>query len=147
MARGNPDAPALEKKALEGLLRLQCTRDEVMLFFGLKSKTSLIDWIKANYNGCTFEEISQQYGFQGKVGLKRQAYERAKKSDAVLIFLLKSELHMREDAPAQVEDCSKYTNDLIKSIDRAARAVSGRTDLVAGLPDKKDGEEDTGNEF
>lgn len=137
MAKGNPDAPALDKKAFEGLLRLQCTRDEVMLFFGLKSKTSLVDWVKSNYGGCTFEEIAQQYNFQGKIGLKRQAYERAKKSDSVLIFLLKSELHMSEDAPAQPEDNSKYTNELMKSIDKAAKTVTNRTDLIAGIPTRK----------
>lgn len=137
MAKGNPNAPKLEKNAFEGLLRLQCTRDEVMLFFGLKSKTSLIDWIKSNYDGCTFEELQQQYGFQGRIGLKRQAYQRAMKSDSVLIFLLKSELHMSEDAPAQAEDNSKYTSELMKSIDKAVKAMSNRTDLIAGIPTQK----------
>lgn len=138
MAKGNPNAPKLEKNAFESLLRLQCTRDEVMLFFGLKSKTSLIDWVKANYEGCTFEELQQQYGFQGRIGLKRQAYQRATKSDSVLIFLLKSELHMSEDAPATSDDNGKYTSELMKSIDKAAKAVSSRADLIAGIPTRKE---------
>lgn len=138
MGKGNPNAPKLEKNAFEGLLRLQCTREECMVFFGIKSKTALVNWVKENYGGLTFEEVQQQYGFQGRIGLKRQAYQRAQKSDSVLIFLLKSELHMREDAPAQTEDNSKYTNELMKAIDKAAKAVSSRTDLIAGLPTRKE---------
>lgn len=144
--KANPNAPKLEKNAFEGLLRLQCTREEVLCFFGIKSKTALVDWVKANYGGLTFEEVQQQYGLQGKIGLKRQAYQRAQKSDSVLIFLLKSELHMREDAPAQTEDNSKYTNELMKSIDKAVRAVNNRTDLIAGIPIPKNGMEVTADE-
>lgn len=137
MAKSNPNAPKLEKPAFEGLLRLQCSREEVMTFFGLKSKTSLVDWVKENY-GVTFEEVKQQYGLQGKIGLKRQAYQRALKSDTVLIFLLKSELHMNENSPATPEDDgNSYTNDLVKSIDRATKALSHRADLIAGLPNKE----------
>lgn len=145
-ARNNPNVPKLERKSFEGLLRLQCTREEVMTFYGLKSKTTLIDWVKENYGGCTFEDVKLQYSLQGRIGLKRRAYQRAEQSDAVLIFLLKSELHMSENAPLITEnESNRYTNDLVKSIDRATKALSGRTDLMAGIPSQKDttGEEMT----
>ena len=139
MSNKNPSYPELNKASFETLLRLQFTREEVLVYFG-KSKTSLIEWIKKEYEGRTFEDIKQCCMMQTQVRLKTTAFKLAEKNPAVMIFLLKSICRMTEDPPAQIEEKDKNVISFTNSIKIATKALAS-TDIsqyIAGLPDKKD---------
>jgi hypothetical protein len=143
MQKDNEGYPVIDKASLESLLRLQCTRQEVISFYG-SSKTALIRWIKKNYDGKTFEELQQQFALQGQVSLRRKAFQMAEKQPSVMIFLLKSVCHLSEEPAAQQDPSAEKNvsafNDAIKT---AARAITDCAGLVAGLPSKNppEGEE------
>lgn len=152
MARKHPKAdtnvepvvgkPVLNKENLEGLLEIQCTREEVMAFFGFKSKTYLQKWIKQNYDGQTFEQLQAQCGVRGQASLRRMAFQVAEKQPAVLIFLLKSMCHLHEEQVVTIDTDDKQVNAFMASVKTASKAIENCTNLVAGLPAREDdGEE------
>lgn len=132
--------PEISKESLQSLLEIQCTRDEVMRFYGFKSKNPLQTWVKANYDGRTFEEVKQMYSTGGQISLRRRAYEVAEKQPALMIFLLKSVCHM-SDEPTVTEDTDDHNvSAFLSSIRTASKAISNCDDLIAGLPKKEDDE-------
>lgn len=134
--------PVLNRENLEGLLEIQCTREEVMSFFGFKSKTYLQKWIKDNYEGQTFEQLSQQFKVKGQASLRRLAFQVAEKQPAVLIFLLKSMCHLHDEQVVTVNTDDRQVNAFMASVKTASKAISNCTNLVAGLPAKEGDEEE-----
>lgn len=139
--KDTPNKPEIDKETFESLMEIHASREEVMRFYGYKSKTPLIEWIKANYDGRTFEEVRGHFDIQLKVSLKRKAFELAEKNPTVMIFLLKTVCGMSDNAPQAHEndDQNEPTKKLISAINAASRALS-KTDissLIAGLPHKE----------
>ena len=134
--KDTPNKPEIDKETFESLLEIQATRAEIMKFYGYKSKSSLIEWVKRNYEGMTFEQVQQQHSIKGIVSLKRRAFELAEKNPSLMIFLLKSVCGMSETPCSSSEEDNEPQRQLIAAIDRASKALSrADTDsLIAGMP-------------
>ncbi len=143
----NSAYPELNKASFETLLRLQFTREEVLVYFG-KSKTGLIEWVKKEYEGRTFEDIKQMCTMQTQVRLKSTALKMSEKNPAVMIFLLKSICRMSDETPAQTENNDKNVISFTNSIKIATKALASadNSPYIAGLPDKTNDNIDNKNQ-
>lgn len=146
MSNKNPSYPELNKASFETLLRLQFTREEVLVYFG-KSKTSLIEWVKKEYDGRTFEDIKQMCMMQTQVRLKSSAIKMSEKNPAVMIFLLKSVCRMTDETPTQKENNDKNVISFTNSIKIATKALAStdNSSYIAGLPEKQNNNEENNN--
>ena len=140
--KDTPNKPEIDKETFESLMEIHASREEVMRFYGYKSKSPLIAWIKANYDGRTFEEVRDHFEVMSKVSLRRKAFELAEKNATVLIFLLKTVCGMSDNAPPapETDPQNDPTKKLISAINAASRALS-KTDtssLIAGIPKRED---------
>lgn len=103
----------ISKAEFEKLCALQCTREEICSFFDVSEKT-LDGWCKRNYkdeegNEMTFSLVFAQKRGLGRISLRRNQFQLAKKNAAMAIFLGKnflgqSENGLREDEEDQTDD-------------------------------------------
>ena len=86
----------LDQEQFEGLCRLQCTRDEMLGWFGITDKT-LVRWIKDTYGEeYSFSDIFAQKRQGGKISLRRTQFRLAETSPAMAIWLGKQYLGQRD---------------------------------------------------
>ena len=98
----------IDRKAFEGLCRIQCTLNEMCDFLECDNKT-LENWCKREY-GMKFSEVFIRKRSTGHISLRRTLYRKGvEEGDSrILIFLAKNWLGMSDkqkvelDSPLQV---------------------------------------------
>lgn len=110
MARPRKEIP---QKDFESLCALQCTLEEICGFLEVSDKT-LESWCKRTYtdeygNPMNFSEVFKLKRGKGKISLRRNQFQLAKKNASMAIFLGKqylgqSENGIRDDADEQTDD-------------------------------------------
>ena len=84
----------ISQKDFEKLCGLQCTKEEICGFFDVTDKT-LERWCKRIYKQG-FSEVFKQKRGAGKISLRRNQFELAKKNANMAIWLGKQYLDQRE---------------------------------------------------
>ena len=129
----------INKTQLESILRLGFTRQQVCDFFGA-TKSTLVRFIKDNYDGKTFEQLKAEYTAQTQSMIMLNLLNLSKKNANVAIFLAKSVCGLNENYSAPVNDDAE--NAFAGALKKASRNISNAKNLVS-IPDDTDyGEED-----
>lgn len=124
----------INKTQLENILRLGFTQRQVCDFFGT-SKSSLLRFVKENYNGRTFEQIKAEYTAQTQSMIMLNLLNLSKKNANVAIFLAKSVCGLNENYSAPVNDDAE--NAFAGALKKASRNISNAKNLVS-IPDDTD---------
>ena len=124
----------LNKTQLESILRLGFTQRQVCDFFGT-SKSTLLRFVKENYNGRTFEQIKAEYTAQTQSMIMLNLLNLSKKNANVAIFLAKSVCGLNENYSAPVNDDAE--NAFAGALKKASRNISNAKSLVS-IPDDTD---------
>ena len=124
----------INKTQLESILRLGFTQQQVCDFFGT-SKSTLLRFVKENYNGRTFEQIKAEYTAQTQSMIMLNLLNLSKKNANVAIFLAKSVCGLNENYSAPVNDDAE--NAFAGALKKASRNISNAKDLVS-IPDDTD---------
>lgn len=124
----------INKTQLESILRLGFTQRQVCDFFGT-SKSSLLRFVKENYNGRTFEQIKAEYTAQTQSMIMLNLLNLSKKNANVAIFLAKSVCGLNENYSAPVNDDAE--NAFAGALKKASRNISNAKSLVS-IPDDTD---------
>ena len=124
----------INKTQLESILRLGFTQRQVCDFFGT-SKSTLLRFVKENYNGRTFEQIKAEYTAQTQSMIMLNLLNLSKKNANVAIFLAKSVCGLNENYSAPVNDDAE--NALAGALKTASRNISNAKNLVS-IPDDTD---------
>ena len=127
----------INKTQLESILRLGFTQQQVCDFFGT-SKSTLLRFVKENYNGRTFEQIKAEYTAQTQSMIMLNLLNLSKKNANVAIFLAKSVCGLNENYSAPVNDDAE--NAFAGALKKASRNISNAKSLVS-IPDDTDYEE------
>ncbi len=93
--KGGRPLKHIDQTEFEKLCALQCTKEEICGFFGVTDKT-LENWCKRTY-GAGFSEVFKEKRGMGKISLRRNQFQLAKKSAAMAIFLGKQYLGQTEN--------------------------------------------------
>ena len=128
----------INKTQLESILRLGFTQRQVCDFFGT-SKSTLLRFVKENYNGRTFEQIKAEYTAQTQSMIMLNLLNLSKKNANVAIFLAKSVCGLNENYSAPVNDDAE--NAFACALKKASRSTSQAKDLVS-IPDNDGSGED-----
>ena len=124
----------INKTQLESILRLGFIRQQVSDFFGT-SKSTLLRFVKENYNGRTFEQIKAEYTAQTQSMIMLNLLNLSKKNANVAIFLAKSVCGLNENYSAPVNDDAE--NAFAGALKKASRNISNAKNLVS-IPDDTD---------
>ena len=124
----------INKPQLESILRLGFTQQQVCDFFGT-SKSTLLRFVKENYNGRTFEQIKAEYTAQTQSMIMLNLLNLSKKNANVAIFLAKSVCGLNENYSAPVNDDAE--NAFAGALKKASRNISNAKSLVS-IPDDTD---------
>ena len=124
----------INKTQLESILRLGFTQRQVCDFFGT-SKSTLLRFVKENYNGRTFEQIKAEYTAQTQSMIMLNLLNLSKKNANVVIFLAKSVCGLNENYSAPVNDDAE--NAFAGALKKASRNISNAKNLVS-IPDDTD---------
>ena len=124
----------INKTQLESILRLGFTQRQVCDFFGT-SKSTLLRFVKENYNGRTFEQIKAEYTAQTQSMIMLNLLNLSKKNANVAIFLAKSVCGLNENYSAPVNDDAE--NAFAGALKKASRNISNAKNLVP-IPDDTD---------
>ena len=124
----------INKTQLESILRLGFTQQQVCDFFGT-SKSTLLRFVKENYNGRTFEQLKAEYTAQTQSMIMLNLLNLSKKNANVAIFLAKSVCGLNENYSAPVNDDAE--NAFAGSLKKASRNISNAKNLVS-IPDDTD---------
>ena len=124
----------INKTQLESILRLGFTQQQVCALFG-PSKSSLLRFVKENYNGRTFEQIKAEYTAQTQSMIMLNLLNLSKKNANVAIFLAKSVCGLNENYSAPVNDDAE--NAFAGALKKASRNISNAKNLVS-IPDDTD---------
>ena len=124
----------INKTQLESILRLGFTQQQVCDFFGT-SKSTLLRFVKENYNGRTFEQIKAEYTAQTQTMIMLNLLNLSKKNANVAIFLAKSVCGLNENYSAPVNDDAE--NAFAGALKKASRNISNAKNLVS-IPDDTD---------
>ena len=124
----------INKTQLESILRLGFTQQQVCDFFGT-SKSTLLRFVKENYNGRTFEQIKAEYTAQTQSMIMLNLLNLSKKNANVAIFLAKSVCGLNENYSAPVNDDAE--NAFAGALRKASRNISNAKSLVS-IPDDTD---------
>ena len=124
----------INKTQLESILRLGFTQQQVCDFFGT-SKSSLLRFVKENYNGRTFEQLKAEYTAQTQSMIMLNLLNLSKKNANVAIFLAKSVCGLNENYSAPVNDDAE--NAFAGALKKASRNISNAKNLVS-IPDDTD---------
>lgn len=128
------DKIKINKTQLESILRLGFTQQQVCDFFGT-SKSTLLRFVKENYNGRTFEQIKAEYTAQTQSMIMLNLLNLSKKNANVAIFLAKSVCGLNENYSAPVNDDAE--NAFAGALKKASRNISNAKNLVS-IPDDTD---------
>lgn len=126
----------INKKTFEGLLTIQCTREECCLVLGV-AKNTLQKWVKENYDGLTFEKVSEQFRAFGKSSLRKNLFRLSEHNAAVAIFLAKNYLGMSDDP--QPFSFGDGRRELDSAIREGLKALKENAENLASFP-MKDGQ-------
>ena len=118
----------INKTQLESILRLGFTQQQVCDFFGT-SKSTLLRFVKENYNGRTFEQIKAEYTAQTQSMIMLNLLNLSKKNANVAIFLAKSVCGLNENYSAPVNDDAE--NAFAGALKKASRNISNAKSLVS----------------
>ena len=124
----------INKTQLESILRLGFTQRQVCDFFGT-SKSTLLRFVKENYNGRMFEPIKAEYTAQTQSMIMLNLLNLSKKNANVAIFLAKSVCGLNENYSAPVNDDAE--NAFAGALKKASRNISNVKNLVS-IPDDTD---------
>ena len=124
----------INKTQLESILRLGFTQRQVCDFFGT-SKSTLLRFVKENYNGRTFEQLKAEYTAQTQSMIMLNLLNLSKKNANVAIFLANSVCGLNENYSAPVNDDAE--NAFAGALKKASRNISNAKDLVS-IPDDTD---------
>ena len=124
----------INKTQLESILRLGFTQQQVCDFFGT-SKSTLLRFVKENYNGRTFEQLKAEYTAQTQSMIMLNLLNLSKKNANVAIFLAKSVCGLNENYSAPVNDDAE--NAFAGALKKASRNISNAKNLVS-VPDDTD---------
>ena len=124
----------INKTQLESILRLGFTQQQVCDFFGT-SKSTLLRFVKENYNGRTFEQLQAEYTAQTQSMIMLNLLNLSKKNANVAIFLAKSVCGLNENYSAPVNDDAE--NAFAGALKKASRNISNAKNLVS-IPDDTD---------
>ncbi len=124
----------INKTQLESILRLGFTQQQVCDFFGT-SKSTLLRFVKENYNGRTFEQLKAEYTAQTQSMIMLNLLNLSKKNANVAIFLAKSVCGLNENYSAPVNDDAE--NAFAGALKKASRNLSNAKNLVS-IPDDTD---------
>ena len=124
----------INKTQLESILRLGFTQQQVCDFFGT-SKSTLLRFVKENYNGRTFEQIKAEYTAQTQSMIMLNLLNLSQKNANVAIFLAKSVCGLNENYSAPVNDDAE--NAFAGALKKASRNISNAKNLVS-IPDDTD---------
>ena len=124
----------INKTQLESILRLGFTQRQVCDFFGT-SKSTLLRFVKENYNGRTFEQIKAEYTAQTQSMIMLNLLNLSKKNANVAIFLAKSVCGLNENYSAPGNDDAE--NAFAGALKKASRNISNAKNLVS-IPDDTD---------
>ena len=84
----------INKEHFEKLCGLQCTKDEICVFFCVTDKT-LENWCQRIYN-LGFSEVFRQKRGTGKISLRRNQFRLAEKNATMAIWLGKQYLNQKD---------------------------------------------------
>ena len=130
--KNNEKQSEISQKTFEGLLSIQCTRDEICAVLGV-TKNTLKAWVRDHYDGATFEEVSLRYRSVGKVSLRRSGLKLAEKNPAVWIFMAKNYLGMTDTVAPEPD--TESVDALASAFKTASKSVGNLAGL-AQVPSK-----------
>ena len=115
----------INKTEFEGLLQLQCTKEEVAAFFdhmlGGCSVDTIERWCKEEY-GETFAAVSAKKRDLGRISLRRIQFQHAKKNASMAIFLGKNYLGQSDKVEAEDTTALDKLDAILKSMKETADA-------------------------
>lgn len=89
-----PKKIEIDKEMFERFCKVQCTKEEVCLVFGVDDNT-LEKWCKKTYK-AGFSEVFEQKRAGGKASLRRSQFQLADKNPTMSIWLGKQYLGQRD---------------------------------------------------
>ena len=119
----------IDKRELEKLSMLQCTRAEICSWFNV-SEPTLIDWCKRTYDGRDFLTVFNEKREGGKISLRRMQWQLAEKSPAMAIFLGKNLLGQTDKLEQTVNDVSEHKGITINFADKGEGNAGNVPDSV-----------------
>ena len=139
MAKSDADKTIkINKTQLENLLRLGLSCQQICDFFVI-SRYTLTRFVKANYNGMTFEQLKAEHGVQAQASIIANLMALSKRNASAAIFLAKSVCGLNENYSAPANEDAE--NAFAGALKKASRSISQAKDLVS-IPDDDGGGED-----
>ena len=128
----------INKTQLENLLRLGLSCQQICDFF-VVSRHTLSRFVKANYNGMTFEQLKAEHGVQAQASIIANLMALSKRNASAAIFLAKSVCGLNENYSAPANEDAE--NAFAGALKKASRSISQAKDLVS-IPDNDGSGED-----
>lgn len=128
----------INKTQLENLLRLGLSCQQICDFFVI-SRYTLTRFVKANYNGMTFEQLKAEHGVQAQASIIANLMSLSKRNASAAIFLAKSVCGLNENYSAPANEDAE--NAFAGALKKASRSISQAKDLVS-IPDNDGSGED-----
>ena len=128
----------INKTQLENLLRLGLSCQQICDFFVI-SRYTLTRFVKANYNGMTFEQLKAEHGVQAQASIIANLMALSKRNASAAIFLAKSVCGLNENYSAPANEDAE--NAFAGALKKASRSISQAKDLVS-IPDNDGSGED-----
>lgn len=139
MAKSDEDKKIkINKTQLENLLRLGLSCQQICDFFVI-SRYTLTRFVKANYNGMTFEQLKAEHGVQAQASIIANLMALSKRNASAAIFLAKSVCGLNENYSAPANEDAE--NAFAGALKKASRSISQAKDLVS-IPDNDGSGED-----
>ena len=139
MAKSDEDKKIkINKTQLENLLRLGLSCQQICDFF-VVSRHTLTRFVKANYNGMTFEQLKAEHGVQAQASIIANLMALSKRNASAAIFLAKSVCGLNENYSAPANEDAE--NAFAGALKKASRSISQAKDLVS-IPDDDGSGED-----
>lgn len=135
MAKNDADKTIkINKTQLENLLRLGLSCQQICDFFVI-SRYTLTRFVKANYDGMTFEQLKAEYGVQAQASIIANLMALSKRNASAAIFLAKSVCGLNENYSAPANEDAE--NAFAGALKKASRNISNAKNLVS-IPDDTD---------
>ena len=121
------------KQLFEDLLSIQCTQAEILAVFHV-SRNTLRKWVREEYEGRTYETVSEEFLASGRASIRRSLFRHAIKNPGAAIFLAKNYLGMSDD-PHPV-DSGEERREFAQAMKAAVKALE-ESDIstIADIPD------------
>ena len=128
----------INKTRLDNLLRLGLSCQQICDFFVI-SRYTLTRFVKANYNGMTFEQLKAEHGVQAQASIIANLMALSKRNASAAIFLAKSVCGLNENYSAPANEDAE--NAFAGALKKASRSIRQAKDLVS-IPDNDGSGED-----